>query len=225
MIKVNSKIKNYCNDCHHETWHNVLFVKTITDSSEEISWSTDYGVLQCAGCDRICFKTESSDSESYDIDERGNWIPIINTKNYPPTNEGLGEIENLYYADVNRVVGGLVDSFPSAALLISRFVFSLIALAIIDYRFLLGILAFGILFVGFGYFYSKKYKKYQKRAIESDAEINKFMLESFSNLKLLKSLNSENRALERNNEDLKNNETIKRKRNYFSILIKSNFFN
>src|SRR5574344_1911518 len=53
-----------------------------------------------------------------------------------------GEIENLYYADVNRVVGGLVDSFPSAALLISRFVFSLIALAIIDYRFLLGILVF-----------------------------------------------------------------------------------
>ena len=33
MIKVNSKIKNYCNDCHHETWHNVLFVKTITGSS------------------------------------------------------------------------------------------------------------------------------------------------------------------------------------------------
>ena len=90
-----------------------------------------------------------------------------------------GEIENLYYADVNRVVGGLVDSFPSAALLISRFVFSLVALAIIDYRFLLGILVFGLFFVGFGYFYSKKYKKYQKRAIESDAEINKFMLESF----------------------------------------------
>ena len=68
-----------------------------------------------------------------------------------------GEIENLYYADVNRVVGGLVDSFPSAALLISRFVFSLVALAIIDYRFLLGILVFGIFFVGFGYFYSKSY--------------------------------------------------------------------
>ena len=44
------------------------------------------------------------------------------------------------------------------------------------------------------------------------------MLESFSNLKLLKSLNSENRALERNNEDLKNNETIKRKRNNFSLI-------
>ena len=129
-----------------------------------------------------------------------------------------GEIENLYYADVNRVVGGLVDSFPSAALLISRFVFSLVALAIIDYRFLLGILVFGLFFVGFGYFYSKKYKKYQKRAIESDAEINKFMLESFSNLKLLKSLNSENRALERNNDDLKNNEIIKRKRNNFSLI-------
>lgn len=33
MIKVNSKIKNHCNDCPHETWHNVLFVKTITGSS------------------------------------------------------------------------------------------------------------------------------------------------------------------------------------------------
>ncbi|MDD5933851.1 MAG: ABC transporter ATP-binding protein, partial [bacterium] len=37
-------------------------------------------------------------------------------------------------------------------------------------------------------------------------------------LKLLKSLNSENRALERNNDDLKNNEIIKRKRNNFSLI-------
>ena len=112
MIKVNSKIKNYCNDCHHETWHNVLFVKTITGSSEEISWSTDYGVLQCAGCDRICFKTESSDSESYDIDERGNWIPIINAENYPSTNEGLGEIENLYEVpiEINKIYTETVKS-------------------------------------------------------------------------------------------------------------------
>lgn len=90
------KIKNFCNECHHETWHNILFVKNISNHTDDISWSIDYAVLQCAGCDRICFRTESSDSESYDINKFGNWIPCIGVENYPPSNKGLGEIENLY---------------------------------------------------------------------------------------------------------------------------------
>ena len=52
--------------------------------------------MQCAGCDRVCYRTESSDSESYDIDEFGNWIPCIGIETYPATNEGLGTIENIY---------------------------------------------------------------------------------------------------------------------------------
>ena len=96
IMQLGKKIKNYCNDCHHETWHTVLFVKTEKGTNDEISWAIDYAVLQCAGCDRICFRTETSDSESYDIDEFGKWIPCIGVENYPSTNEGLGEVENLY---------------------------------------------------------------------------------------------------------------------------------
>lgn len=95
-MKQDSRIKNYCNDCHHETWHNVLYVSMEKGSVEDISWYKEYAVLQCAGCDRICFRTEASDSESYDVDEYGNWIPDISVENFPPTNEGIGNIENLY---------------------------------------------------------------------------------------------------------------------------------
>ena len=111
-MKQGAKIKNYCNECHHETWHEILFVKTISENSEEFSWSKDYAVLQCAGCDNICFKTEASDSESYDIDEYGNWIPIIDRKIYPPINEGLGEIENLYEGpiEINKIYTETVKS-------------------------------------------------------------------------------------------------------------------
>lgn len=104
-MKQGEKIKNYCNDCHHETWHNVLFVKNTSGADEDISWSCDYAMLQCAGCDTICFRTESSDSESYDIDQYGNWIPDIRVKNYPSTNEGVGEIENLY--EVPIIINGI----------------------------------------------------------------------------------------------------------------------
>ena len=71
-MKINDKVKNFCNECQHETWHNVLFVERTNGSCEEISWSKDFIVLKCAGCDNVCFKTEASDSESYDVDEFGN---------------------------------------------------------------------------------------------------------------------------------------------------------
>ena len=90
------RIKNYCNNCHHETWHNVLYVKTISDSNFDISWDQDYCVLQCAGCDTICFRVDTSDSESYEYDEYGNWIPLVHHENYPASSEGFGLIENIY---------------------------------------------------------------------------------------------------------------------------------
>ncbi len=95
-MKQDEKIKNYCNECHHETWHNVLFVKSVSDRFEDISWSKEYSVLQCAGCDTICYRTDSSDSESYDIDEYGNWIPDVRIENFPYSLEGIGNIENIY---------------------------------------------------------------------------------------------------------------------------------
>ncbi len=95
-MKQDEKIKNYCNECHHETWHNVLFVKSVSDRFEDISWSKEYSVLQCAGCDTICYRTDSSDSESYDVDEYGKWIPDVRIENYPCSLEGIGNIENIY---------------------------------------------------------------------------------------------------------------------------------
>ncbi len=95
-MKQGEKIKNYCNECHHETWHNILFVKSTSGHCEEISWYQEYSVLQCAGCDTICYRTDSSDSESYDVDEYGHWIPDVRIENFPYSLEGIGNIENIY---------------------------------------------------------------------------------------------------------------------------------
>lgn len=95
-MKQDEKIKNYCNECHHETWHNVLFVKHMRGNCEEYSWYQEYSVLQCAGCDKICYRTDSSDSESYDVDEYGNWVPDVRIENFPYSLEGIGNIENIY---------------------------------------------------------------------------------------------------------------------------------
>lgn len=91
------KIKNFCNECHHETWHDVLFVENTYDSDNFFELWQDYGVLQCRGCDTVCFRIDTTDSASYDIDdETGKWIQIIDTKNYPSTNKSLKPIENIY---------------------------------------------------------------------------------------------------------------------------------
>lgn len=78
------------------TWHNVLFSKKLNDSTDDISWWKNYAVLQCAGCDEICFKTEYSDSESYDIDEFGKYLPCISVENFPTLKDGIGNIENFF---------------------------------------------------------------------------------------------------------------------------------
>ena len=92
------KIKNFCNECHHETWHDVLFVKnTYDDLGNFFELWQDYGVLQCCGCNTVCFRIDTTDSASYDVDfETGERIPIIYTTNYPSINKSLKPIENIY---------------------------------------------------------------------------------------------------------------------------------
>ena len=90
------KITNFCNECHHETWHDVLFVKEKSYSNDYVEGWQDYGVLQCCGCNTVCFRINTYDFESFDIDEFGKQIPSINITNYPPTNNSLKPIENIY---------------------------------------------------------------------------------------------------------------------------------
>lgn len=78
-------IKSHCNTCLGEKNHLVLF-KHESSWHQEISPEFDisgddiYELLQCCGCDSICFRHKSQFSEDYDDEGRPEW----KTHYYPP---------------------------------------------------------------------------------------------------------------------------------------------
>ncbi len=129
-----------------------------------------------------------------------------------------GEITNIYLNDVRNLEEFLTTIIPNAFASCSRFLFSLFALILIDWKFLLLLIGLGIIASFIGYFYSKKMKKYTKSCLESDGRVNSFMQESLVNIKIIKALEVENNVSSELKKRLDINYERKKKRNRLSII-------
>ncbi len=76
-------IKNYCNKCLGETNHGVLFEKVVSSDDDNYIMEWKYFVLQCLGCEEICFRKEVHDYEVTYPDEYDNWTHDITMHIYP----------------------------------------------------------------------------------------------------------------------------------------------
>lgn len=76
------RVKSHCNKCQHETWHDVLFSKVdeFTDEDNQIEEVIEYTVLECRGCNLVCYRERSWDS--YHTEPGGE--PEVYIKIYPP---------------------------------------------------------------------------------------------------------------------------------------------
>lgn len=74
---INGKVKTYCGRCNTETWHAVLtnvFLKgseEIENGRHSISWSDDYQIVMCRGCEYVSYITTSWFSENCTPDDSG----------------------------------------------------------------------------------------------------------------------------------------------------------
>ncbi len=97
-MKQGEKIKNYCNNCHTDTFHTVCAVKETGGceqySDYEISWWKNYGILECDGCKTVVFKTEEACSVDDDVDGEH-----ITEEFFPPYDKDLGNAEEIIYND------------------------------------------------------------------------------------------------------------------------------
>lgn len=74
-----------CPKCTGKTAHKVLAsLREHGSDDEEYQWIVDHQIVQCAGCDKVSFRQESSDSETYYIPDIG-----YTEKLYPPRLEGM----------------------------------------------------------------------------------------------------------------------------------------
>lgn len=129
-----------------------------------------------------------------------------------------GEITNIYLNDVRNIEELLTTTIPNASASISRFLFSLIALIIIDWKFLLLLFALGLIASVIGYFYSRKMKKLAKACLTSDGKVTSFMQESIENIKIVKALQKEDNISSELEIKLSDNYAKKKKRNNLSII-------
>jgi hypothetical protein len=91
-MKIDLRLKSHCRVCNHETNHVVKAIETTSDSNEEFSYSEDFAIVQCLGCDSFSFRKEYNDSESYYNDESTEGGSVINV--YPPIAKGHKLLED-----------------------------------------------------------------------------------------------------------------------------------
>ena len=128
-----------------------------------------------------------------------------------------GEITNIYLSDIQNIRAGLCETIPGFFLYISRFVLSFLALILLDPFLLIVLIVVGIVIIVGAKLYGNIIKKYHKRSLESDGRLNAFMQESFENIKIVKATNSQGNFINALDDKLKENYSIKNKRNIISI--------
>lgn len=128
-----------------------------------------------------------------------------------------GEMSNIYMNDVRHIVDGYFRLIPSVVLNASTFIFAFITLLVIDYKFLLIALAFGVVVYLLSLLYGRHIKRMQRQVLESDGKLTAYMQESIENVKLIKANSVEENA----NAILegKADENYKIKHKYFNFAI------
>lgn len=88
----NTEVSLPCQTCHGKTAHGVLAEALVRRSEEHGDYSydssADYQITKCLGCKSITFRMVTSNSEDYDIDDRGQICYGETEVFYPPRAEG-----------------------------------------------------------------------------------------------------------------------------------------
>lgn len=104
------------------------------------------------------------------------------------------KIEQLFTTDVTNLISRDLDTIPTVVKQITRFLLALIILIFIDWRFLILIVLCGLFGFGMAKIYSKILRKRHKEVLESTSKMNGFVIESNTQIKMIKSYDAEKTA-------------------------------
>ncbi|MDD4690345.1 MAG: ABC transporter ATP-binding protein, partial [Eubacteriales bacterium] len=121
------------------------------------------------------------------------------------------------YNDVNVVVNGVMGIIPDGMMLITKALFSFVALYSLDKRFALICLCVFPIVLIIARLYSKRMKKLHKACQETEGQTRSFMLESLQNALVIKTFRGEKVVTDKSRHLQWNNFQLKLKRNNISI--------
>lgn len=134
-------------------------------------------------------------------------------KKYPLVFEHhTGDLLNRFTSDIDQVVGGAATILPSLCSMLAKIIAGTLALILENYIFAFIVLAVGFIFPLIGRIISKKYKYLHKAVQETEGQSRSFLQESFANIVVIKTFDSESPILNKLNAYLSENFKTKMKR-------------
>lgn len=83
---------NHCSSCNQKTKHTVLFVKSKFDRDEIMEYGiTHFQIVECNGCETICFRSEIHDYYAIENDEEG-----VTIETFPPDLQNYEPLRGVY---------------------------------------------------------------------------------------------------------------------------------
>lgn len=139
-------------------------------------------------------------------------------KKYPLVFEHhTGDLLNRFTSDIDQVVGGAATILPSLCSMLAKIIAGTLALILENYIFAFIVLAVGFIFPLIGRIISKKYKYLHKAVQETEGQSRSFLQESFANIVVIKTFDSESPILNKLNAYLSENFKTKMKRSGIQV--------
>lgn len=127
------------------------------------------------------------------------------------------ELSNIYLTDVKNILEARCYAIPTIASCISRIIFAFIAIINLNYMIIIILMALGLIVFVISVFYGRYVKKLNKKALKADDNLNSYMQESLENIRLLKTLSTDNVLNLNLDQRLKENYIAKNKRNNIQV--------
>lgn len=85
-----------CGTCHVPTRHKVGCSIRHLWGNDDIQGADDYEILRCEGCESISFRSSSSNSDDYHIDDEGEYHSIEQVSVFPPRLAGRPALRDIW---------------------------------------------------------------------------------------------------------------------------------
>ena len=76
-------VKNYCANCKRYTNSKVKFQCSARDDDEGFGWEEVFKVVECMGCESLCFRYEYTDDSMVNVEKDNNYYNYYEITNFP----------------------------------------------------------------------------------------------------------------------------------------------
>ncbi|KXO13309.1 hypothetical protein AKG98_3534 [Moritella sp. JT01] len=108
------KVRNHCNSCGHNTWHDVEGMHSYTHNPDEYHCMVEHAVVKCRGCDLVSFRKVVHEYDAAYPTDDGEWKVPLTVDIFPKQDKG--NLDTRYLPDiVDRIYEETCNAYRDGA--------------------------------------------------------------------------------------------------------------